>query len=131
MSNRSTPGPSHRPSFSPNMPSSTRLQHRQLSSSSSMNQPFPGHIRQSSSFSQRKFSQTSVSGTSTPGASSTYPRRKNNKTLQNVPEGQVDWSALDPDEVFRRLPVGEVKRVESKMRDEALNKQSDLRLMVG
>lgn len=48
-----------------------------------------------------------------------------------MPEGEIDWSAIDADEVFRRLPVGEVKRVEGKMRDDALNKQSELRSMVG
>ena len=38
---------------------------------------------------------------------------------------------MEPDEVFRRLPVNEVKRVEAKMRGDALNKQSELRAMVG
>lgn len=38
---------------------------------------------------------------------------------------------MEPDEVFRRLPVAEVKRVEGKMRADALNKQSELRNMVG
>lgn len=38
---------------------------------------------------------------------------------------------MEPDEVFRRLPVQEIKRVEAKMRTDALNKQSELRSMVG
>lgn len=42
-----------------------------------------------------------------------------------------DWAAMEPDDVFRRLPVHEVKRVEGKMRADALNKQSELRSMVG
>ncbi|ODO04509.1 hypothetical protein I350_05113 [Cryptococcus amylolentus CBS 6273] len=42
-----------------------------------------------------------------------------------------DWAEVEPDEVFRRLPVGEVKRIEAKMRSEALGKQSELRSMVG
>ncbi|KLT41250.1 hypothetical protein CC85DRAFT_286686 [Cutaneotrichosporon oleaginosum] len=46
-------------------------------------------------------------------------------------EEEVDWATVDPDEVFRRLPVHEVKRVEAKMRADALNKQSELRSMVG
>lgn len=46
-----------------------------------------------------------------------------------VKEG--DWVTMEPDEVFRSLPVNEVKRVESKMRTDALNKQSELRSMVG
>lgn len=44
---------------------------------------------------------------------------------------EEDWASVDPDDVFRRLPVNEVKRVEAKMRADALNKQSELRSMVG
>lgn len=102
---------------------------RQASSSSSY---FPSvdHSRRPSSISHRQSSQTSLSGTSTPLAS--YPRRKRKEgALHNVPEGETDWSGLEPDEIFKRLPVGEVKRVEAKMRGEALNKQSELRSMVG
>jgi hypothetical protein len=43
----------------------------------------------------------------------------------------MDWAEVEPDEVFRRLPVQEVRRVEQKMRTDALNKQSELRAMVG
>jgi hypothetical protein len=46
-------------------------------------------------------------------------------------EKDEDWAAVDADDVFRRLPVHEVKRVEAKMRADALNKQSELRSMVG
>ena len=46
-------------------------------------------------------------------------------------ELQVDWADIEPDEIFRRLPVQEVKKVEAKMRTDALNKQSELRSMVG
>lgn len=46
-------------------------------------------------------------------------------------EAEGDWAAMEPDDVFRRLPVHEVKRVEAKMRADALNKQSELRSMVG
>ncbi|WVO18684.1 hypothetical protein L204_106404 [Cryptococcus depauperatus] len=42
-----------------------------------------------------------------------------------------DWANVDADEIFKRLPIGEAKRVEAKMRAEALNKQSELRAMVG
>lgn len=42
-----------------------------------------------------------------------------------------DWGNIEPDEVFRRLPVGEVRKVEAKMRAEALGKQAELRSMVG
>lgn len=48
-----------------------------------------------------------------------------------IKEGEKDWGNVEPDEVFRRLPVTEVRRVEGKMRKEALDKQSDLRAMVG
>ena len=79
----------------------------------------------------RKVSQSSVSGQSTPGGG-VYPRkRRDGRDFASVPEGETDWSALDPDEVLRRLPVGEVKRVEGRMREEAANKQSELRAMVG
>lgn len=47
------------------------------------------------------------------------------------PANDRDWAGMEPDEVFRRLPVHEVKRVEAKMRTDALNKQSELRSMVG
>ncbi|BEJ01631.1 hypothetical protein CcaverHIS631_0603130 [Cutaneotrichosporon cavernicola] len=49
---------------------------------------------------------------------------------KEAPE-EVDWAVVEPDDVFRRLPVHEVKRVEAKMRADALNKQSELRSMVG
>jgi hypothetical protein len=42
-----------------------------------------------------------------------------------------DWGNVEPDEVFRRLPVGEVRKVEGKMRADALGKQAELRAMVG
>jgi hypothetical protein len=51
------------------------------------------------------------------------------KQSQDVKE--VDWAVVEPDEVFRRLPIAEIKRVEQKMRTDALNKQSELRSMVG
>lgn len=102
---------------------------RQASTSSSYFPP-SDYSRRPSSITHRKSSQTSLSGTSTPLAS--YPRRKKREgALGGVPEGETDWSGLEPDEVFRRLPVGEVKKVEAKMRSEALNKQSELRSMVG
>lgn len=43
----------------------------------------------------------------------------------------ANWAGIEPDDVFRRMPVGEVRRVEGKMRADALNKQSELRSMVG
>ncbi|TXT07513.1 hypothetical protein VHUM_03233 [Vanrija humicola] len=43
----------------------------------------------------------------------------------------ANWAGIEPDDVFRRLPVVEVRRVEGKMRADALNKQSELRSMVG
>ncbi|ORY24078.1 hypothetical protein BCR39DRAFT_548040, partial [Naematelia encephala] len=46
-------------------------------------------------------------------------------------EEDRNWANMEPDEIFRRLPVAEVKRVEAKMRSDALNKQSELRSMVG
>jgi len=60
-----------------------------------------------------------------------YRKRREGREFASVPEGEMDWSAVEPDEVFRRLPVGEVRKVEGKMRAEAANKQSELRAMVG
>lgn len=44
---------------------------------------------------------------------------------------EKDWAGIEPDEIFRTLPVQEVRKVEAKMRADALNKQSELRSMVG
>ncbi|KAL7424679.1 hypothetical protein Q5752_000363 [Cryptotrichosporon argae] len=43
----------------------------------------------------------------------------------------ADWASMEADEVFRRLPVNDVKKVEARLRADALNKQSELRAMVG
>jgi len=61
----------------------------------------------------------------------TRRRRYQAKKNPNVKQIEVDWAEVEPDEVFRRLPVQEVRRVEQKMRTDALNKQSELRSMVG
>ena len=71
------------------------------------------------------------SGLSTPDTRRRrYLAKKNNGSTNNKAI-DVDWAEVEPDEVFRRLPVAEVKRVEQKMRTDALNKQSELRSMVG
>ncbi|KAJ9102517.1 hypothetical protein QFC21_002917 [Naganishia friedmannii] len=41
-----------------------------------------------------------------------------------------NWAMMDPDEVFRRLHVAEVKKVESQLRTTADGKQAELRTMV-
>jgi hypothetical protein len=58
-------------------------------------------------------------------------RKKSDPSKTGGIREEVDWAGVEPDEVFRRLPVSEIKRVEQKMRTEALNKQSELRSMVG
>ncbi|KIR57503.1 hypothetical protein I314_06642 [Cryptococcus bacillisporus CA1873] len=77
----------------------------------------------------------SVTGTSTGTAlgSASGSRRKRREKEANgrSTDNKEDWAEIEPDEVFRRLQVREVKRVETKMRNEALNKQSELRAMVG
>lgn len=77
----------------------------------------------------------SVTGTSTGTAlgSASESRRKRREKEANGRStiNKEDWAEIEPDEVFRRLQVREVKRVETKMRSEALNKQSELRAMVG
>jgi len=129
MSTRSASGPgsTRTPIFSPpsSSPAASFRKHRLPSGSIT---PFTDYYRRPSGAQARKYSQTSASGTSTPfGPNAPTKKRKESA----VPEGETDWSSLDADEVFRRLPVGEVKRVEAKMRNDALNKQSELRSMVG
>lgn len=71
----------------------------------------------------------SASGTSTPD----YKRRARRMVERgiNETEAERDWGNVEPDDVFRRLPVGEVRKVEARMRTEALGKQAELRSMVG
>jgi hypothetical protein len=47
------------------------------------------------------------------GSSASGSGRRREKSPQ---PDDGDWASMEPDEVFRRLPVAEVKRVESKMR---------------
>ncbi|CED83886.1 Low density lipoprotein B-like protein [Phaffia rhodozyma] len=56
--------------------------------------------------------------------------RSNNLTA-NHPEGELDQSRLDTEELFRALAIGEVRRVEARLRSSALSKQTELRTMVG
>ena len=77
----------------------------------------------------RQASSTSVSAS---GAST--PRRKVRTKANGGPSEKLseeDWAELDADEVFRRLGVTEVKKVEAQMRTDASNKQTELRSMVG
>ncbi len=65
------------------------------------------------------------------GTSTRIARRVKQSAQRTAPVGDKDWAGMEPDEVFRRLSVNEVKKVEAKMRGDALNKQSELRSMVG
>ena len=118
-------------------PSARRLQ-RGSSSKAPFSPSKPSTYRRTSGqtvTTSRKPSQTTTSGTSTPqwnrrgGRSSIGVNGKVSSIEEEV--GGRDWARMDADEVFRKLPVNEVKRVELKMRTEAFNKQSDLRSMVG
>ncbi|WWC96842.1 hypothetical protein V866_003717 [Kwoniella sp. B9012] len=129
MSVRSTPGPSPYPTLptynTPNASSSKRS----IRTPSYVPRPsIPNTFRQPSIA-------PSVAGTSTPTVLGVGRRKRINADGQGsgtlTPTSKDDWANMEPDEVFRRLPVNEVKRVESKMRSDALNKQSELRLMVG
>lgn len=44
--------------------------------------------------------------------------------------GDNDWAHMDPDQVFRRLNVKEIKKVEQMLRAQAQSKQEELRSMV-
>ncbi len=83
--------------------------------------------RRPSILSPRNVPKTAASDTSTPNSR----RIKQPQQQQQRHVGEMDWAGMEPDEVFRRLPVNEVRKVESKMREDALNKQSELRSMVG
>lgn len=99
--------------------------------------PISESLRRPSSFtriSSRMSSRGSSSGVSTPlgrkrrqGAGLAGPSAISNAAAAE----KGDWAHMDADEVFRRLPVGEVKKVEDKLRKEATSKQGELRSMVG
>ena len=111
-------------------PQSSYRRSRQPSSSSQASFATDMTRRPSFTPSQRKGSQMSSLG-ETSNREYGYRKRREGREFASVPEGETDWSAIEPDEVFRRLPVGEVRKVEGKMRAEAANKQSELRAMVG
>lgn len=63
--------------------------------------------------------------------------RRSNSQLQYLSSGpggmtgkDGQWATMDPDEVFRRLNVKEVKKVEGLLRASAAGKQGELRNMV-
>ncbi|RXK41345.1 hypothetical protein M231_01250 [Tremella mesenterica] len=95
--------------------------------------PLPDFGRRTAELSMHRQPSTvlSASGTSTPTV------RRMKKAVRQVSSSKdqktrdTDWAAMEPDEVFRRLPVNQVKEVERKLRAEALNKQAELRAMVG
>ena len=153
MSARSTPGPAplSRSSSALLSPASISPFSFDPSSSKRPRQPYTSlalppvpetNFRRSSNFSGRITSQGSVSGTSTPSYAKRRAARRDAQLAQLAQlsgrggvdqSGQIDqdWAGMEPDEVFRKLPVNEVKKVEAKMRADALNKQSELRSMVG
>ena len=61
-------------------------------------------------------------------------RRSNPQSSFGPPTGVTgkdgQWATMDPDEVFRRLNVKEVRKVESLLRASAAGKQGELRNMV-
>ncbi|KAK8861647.1 hypothetical protein IAR55_002470 [Kwoniella newhampshirensis] len=144
MSSRSTPGRNSYPQL-PSYPtgpdpSSSRRSTRAPPFAPSFQTPFTNHSelpRRDSERIHRGSVAPSVAGTSTGTVLGNGRRSKGNRNEGSVAEAgggggsKEEWARLEPDEVFRRLPVNEVKRVESKMRSEALNKQSELRAMVG
>ena len=71
------------------------------------------------------------SGPSTPDTRRRRYLARKKSDAASTAAREVDWAGVEPDEVFRRLPIAEIKRVEQKMRTDALNKQSELRSMVG
>ncbi|WWC60390.1 uncharacterized protein I303_102962 [Kwoniella dejecticola CBS 10117] len=135
MSVRSTPGPSPYPTLPTyNVPeSSASTSKRAIRAPSYVSRPsIPSFDPpRQASFSRASIA-PSVTGDSTPTLLRTgVSRRKRNENGVLTPTSKDDWAGMEPDEVFRRLPVNEVRRVEGKMRNDALNKQSELRLMVG
>lgn len=104
--------------------------------------PVSDTLRRPSSFSRfssRMSSRGSSSGISTPqgrkrkpgsGLAPSGPARAGTPGASALID-KGDWAHMDADEVFRQLPVGEVKKVEDKLRKEAESKQGELRSMVG
>ncbi|WVF65857.1 hypothetical protein IAT40_000594 [Kwoniella sp. CBS 6097] len=134
MSARTTPGPTSYPSLpSYPVPESSRRSTRTSSFAHRPSIPDFNYRQSDRSVITRGSIAPSVAETSTPTITG-YRRRKSEKdggTSTPGTGGKEDWADLEPDEVFRRLPVNEVKKVEARMRSDALNKQSELRSMVG
>nr|XP_019001779.1 uncharacterized protein I203_05486 [Kwoniella mangroviensis CBS 8507]OCF65240.1 hypothetical protein I203_05486 [Kwoniella mangroviensis CBS 8507] len=129
MSVRSTPGPSPYPTLPTYNTPDASSSRRSIRTPSYVPPPsIPSTFRQPSIA-------PSAADTSTPTILGVGRRKRINADGQGsgtlTPTSKDDWANMEPDEVFRRLPVNEVRRVESKMRSDALNKQSELRLMVG
>ncbi|OWZ69331.1 hypothetical protein AYX14_05282 [Cryptococcus neoformans] len=136
---RSSAGPVHYPSAPgfplPQSPSSS-FRPNHVPSYSIPPPPIPKFDRRiSSRGSYTPSIAPSIAGTSTGSvlgrASGPGRKRRQKEANGKSTDNKEDWADIEPDEVFRRLPVREVKRVEAKMRSEALNKQSELRAMVG
>lgn len=136
---RSSAGPVHYPSAPgfplPQSPSSS-FRPNHVPSYSIPPPPIPEFDRRiSSRGSYTPSIAPSIAGTSTGSvlgrASGPGRKRRQKEANGKSADNKEDWADIEPDEVFRRLPVREVKRVEAKMRGEALNKQSELRAMVG
>ncbi|OCF31631.1 hypothetical protein I317_06120 [Kwoniella heveanensis CBS 569] len=132
MSTRTTPGPAPYPSLpSYPVPESSRRSTRTSSFAHRPSIPEFNYRHSDRSFVTRGSIAPSVAETSTPTITGYRRRREKDGTSTPGTGGKEDWADLEPDEVFRRLPVNEVKRVEARMRSDALNKQSELRSMVG
>lgn len=115
------------PTIDPSSPSKRRA----LGSLAMRSMPGSELRRPSDYLGSREASQVTISGTSTPD----YAKRRAIKEAQATQAGETvseaDWANIEPDEIFAKLPVNEVKRIETRMRADALNKQSELRSMVG
>ncbi|KAG8978165.1 hypothetical protein FRC05_011281 [Tulasnella sp. 425] len=77
---------------------------------------------------QQQQQQPPVPKTPNTGSKFTIP---NGPTPAKQPQGEEDLSRLEPDQMFARFAVSEVRALQKRLRADADSKQEELRLMVG
>jgi hypothetical protein len=78
--------------------------------------PRPDFSRRSSTFSSASVTPSGRKSSTVSALNGKLSKRRESQPKDDGPGGQRDWASMEPDEVFRRLPVGEVKKVESFLR---------------
>jgi hypothetical protein len=78
--------------------------------------PRPDFSRRSSALSSASGTPNGRKGSTVSALNGRLSRRRARKEAEGVQGDEKDWAGLEPDEVFRKLPVGEVKKVENQLR---------------